>query len=105
MRAKYTVAIVVLVILGVIAAEMAFRVTHRVDEKPVTLRSTLSGETIQQLVRRSSECHEPQPGEPVGRDADYCAEVFRAIEARPLQIQQIRPLELTVPATSPPKHH
>jgi hypothetical protein len=102
MRSRYTVAIIAVAILGTVAAGLGYSVTHHLEPKAVTLRSTLSGESIQQLVSRSGQCHESQsPGEPVAPDSAYCAEVFRAIEARPLQIVPVRPMEMTIPA--PPK--
>jgi hypothetical protein len=83
---KYTIPIVALMILGALWAGQGYLKTRRIEQNTVSLRTQLSAMSIQELSRRSEKCDQSTGGRPlVGHDADYCAEVWREIEARPLQ--------------------
>jgi hypothetical protein len=89
---KYKVMVVAAAILAVVVAGDGYLRTRRADQKASGLKTTVSAMSIQQLARASEECDSPQsPGAPAKHDAAYCAEVFRAIEAEPLQIVQPPP--------------
>ncbi len=83
---KYTIPIVVLMILGALWAGQGYLKTRRVEQHTATLRTHLSAMSIQELSRLSEKCDQSTGTRPpIGHDADYCAEVWREIEARPLQ--------------------
>jgi hypothetical protein len=83
---KYTIPTVVLMILAALWAGQGYLKTRRVEQHAVSLRAQLSAMSIQELSRLSEKCDRSMGGHPsVGHDADYCAEVWREIEARPLQ--------------------
>jgi hypothetical protein len=87
---KYTLPTVVLVILGALWAAQGYLKTRRVEQHTVSLRTQLSAMSIQELSRLSVKCDRSMGGRPpVGHDADYCAEVWREIEARPLQSVEV----------------
>jgi hypothetical protein len=85
------VTVVAVVILAAIFMGDGYLKTRRADEKTSALKTAVSGMSIQQLARASEECDPAQSsGGAVKHDAAYCAEVFRAIEAEPLQIVEGR---------------
>jgi hypothetical protein len=66
--------------------------TRRADQHTSVLKSKVSAMSIQELARASAECDsEKSPDVQAKQDAGYCAEVFRAIEAEPLQIVEMKP--------------
>jgi hypothetical protein len=89
---KYKLVVVAVVILAVIVVGDGYLRTRRADQKASGLKSAVSAMSIQQLARASEECDSAQsPGAPAKYDAGYCEEVFRAIEAQPLQLVQPPP--------------
>ena len=92
MELKYKVTVVVGAILAVIIVGDGYLRTRHADQKASGLKSEVSAMSIQQLARASEECDSAQSsGAPPKHDEAYCAEVFRAIEAEPLQIVQPPP--------------
>jgi hypothetical protein len=92
---KYTVAVVVLALACAIFIGDGYLKTRRIEQSASTLRTNLSSMSIQELSSRSEECDlPPERRQSVKHDAAYCAEVWREIEARPLQAVEIgsRPL-------------
>ncbi len=86
---KYKVAVVAVVILAAIFMGDGYLRTRRADQKTTALKTAVSTLSIQQLARASEECDSAQlPDGEVKHDVAYCAEVYRAIEAEPLQIVQ-----------------
>jgi len=97
MAMKYKVTVVAVVILAVIVIGDGYLRTRQANQREVTLKASVAGMSIQQLARLSAECDSAQsPGAPVTHDAGYCAEVWREIEARPLQAVKV-PMTTTVP--------
>jgi hypothetical protein len=83
---KFTVAIILSVILGAIVIGDGYVKTRRAEQNAVMVKTGLSAMSIQELSRRSEECDQSLGrGQPVKHDAANCAEVWREIEARPLQ--------------------
>jgi len=92
MAMKYKVAMVALMILVAIVIGDGYLRSRRADLSTSALKATVTAMSIQQLARASEECDSAQsPGGRVKYDAAYCAEVFRAIEAGPLEIVQSSP--------------
>ena len=84
---RYTIAVVVLAVLVAVALGDAYFKTRRTERNTLSVKSSLSTMSIQELSGRSKECDESRAGrEPGKHDSDYCAAVWREIEARPLQI-------------------
>ncbi len=85
---KYTIAaaIAVMAVLAAAIGDGYFKTRHAA-QKTLNLRSSLAAMSIQELSAHSKECDESPAGRGPGRhDSDYCAAVWREIEARPLQI-------------------
>ncbi len=89
---KYKVAVVALVILVISVMGDGYLRTRQADQREVTLKRSVAAMSIQQLARLSAECDAAQsPGAPVAHTAQYCAEVWREIEDRPLQAVKVPP--------------
>jgi hypothetical protein len=98
---KYSVATVVSVLLGVLLIAAGYVQTRRVER----LHASLSTLGIHELAHRYWECQPQKPGEPYKRDAAYCAEVDRVMEARanempPLQLVDVSRLQMMLPDSS-----
>ena len=92
MAMKYKLTVVAVVILAAIVIGDGYLRTRQANQRQVTLKASVAGMSIQQLARLSAECDRSQsPGAPVTHDASYCAEVWREIEARPLQAVKVPP--------------
>ena len=92
MAIKYQVMVAAVVVLALIVIGDGYLRTRRADQNTSVLKSRVSAMSIQQLARASEECDSAQsPGGEVKHEAAYCAEVFRAIEAEPLQIVEMPP--------------
>jgi hypothetical protein len=87
---KYTVAVVVLVIVAVIFIGDGYLKTRRAEHSASTRRTSLSSMSIQELSSLSEDCDlPPERRQSVKHDSAYCAEVWREIEARPFQAVEI----------------
>jgi hypothetical protein len=83
---KNTIAIVSAILMAIAIGGGYIRTRHA-EHDTVTLKSSLSTMSIQDLSVRSKQCDESPAGRESGRhDSDYCTAVWREIEARPLQI-------------------
>jgi hypothetical protein len=90
MALKYKVAVVAVVILAIIVIGDGYRRTRKADQREATVKASVAGMSIQQLARLSAECDAAQsPGAPAAHAAEYCAEVWREIEDRPLQAVKV----------------
>ncbi len=97
MAMTYKVAVVAVLILAAIVIGDGYLRTRQADQRQETLKASVAGMSNQQLARLSAECDAAQsPGAAVTHDAGYCAEVWREIEARPLQAVKVPPTT-TVP--------
>jgi hypothetical protein len=84
---RYIIPVALLAILLAIALGDGFIKTRRAERNTATLKSGLAAMSIQELSSQSKACDESPAGRATGnRDSDYCAAVWREIEARPLQI-------------------
>jgi hypothetical protein len=84
---RYTIAVVVLAVLVAFAIGDAYFKTRHTERNTLSVKSSLSTMSIQELSARSKECDESRAGRESGKhDSDYCTAVWREIEARPLQI-------------------
>jgi len=87
---KYTGVVIVALILGAVMIGDGYRHSMRVTRNTSTLKARVAALSIQELARSSQECDSSlSPGEAVKHDAAYCAEVWRVIEAQPLQAVKI----------------
>ena len=94
---RYRVAVIVVVILSAITIADCYLRTRQAHQRQVTLKASVAGMSIQQFARLSAECDSVQsPGAQVTHDTGYCTEVWREIEARPLQAVKV-PRLTTVP--------
>lgn len=92
MAMKYKAAVVAVVILVIIVIGDGYRRRRQVDQRAATLKARVAAMSIQQLARLSAECDAAQsPGAPDAHAAEYCAEVWREIEDRPLQAVKVPP--------------
>ncbi len=82
------VAAVSLVLCAILIGN-GFLNSRRVEHRAAARTTTLRAMNIQQLAARMRECDPPDGSAPINRDADFCAEVMRAIEAQPLQAVRI----------------
>ena len=88
---KYTVATIVLVVLGALAIAAGSLESSRARQNALALQETVSRLSLQQLAGDARECRPPRwVGEPVNRDLAYCAEVWRELAAEPLQLVEIQ---------------
>ena len=94
---KFTIVAIISVILGAIVIGDGYIKTRRAEQHAVTVTTSLSTMSIQELSQRSEECDQSKGrGQSGKHDAAYCAEVWREIEARPLQAVEVG----RVPASS-----
>ncbi len=92
MALKYKVAVVAVVILAIIVIGDGYRRTRKADQGEATVKASVAAMSIQQLARLSAECDAAQsPAAPAAHAAEYCAEVWREIEDRPLQAVKVPP--------------
>ncbi len=90
MTMRYKVTVVAVLILAAIVIGDGYLRTRQANQRQVTLEASVARMSIQQLARLSAECDAAQsPGAPATHDAGYCAEVWREIEARPLQAVKV----------------
>ena len=79
----------VLILAAIVIGDGYLR-TRQANQRQVTLEASVARMSIQQLARLSAECDAAQsPGAQATHDAGYCAEVWREIEARPLQAVKV----------------
>jgi hypothetical protein len=86
---KYKVmAVVALLVLAALAIGDGYLRTRRTDRRILTMKSHVSGMSIQQLARAAADCDSARPANaPVrGGDEEFCEEVARAIEAEPMHL-------------------
>ena len=87
---KFTIAAIVSMILCAIVIGDGYIKSRRAKQNAVTVSSSLATMSIQELSRRSEECDQSQGrGQPGKHDADFCAQVWREIEARPLEVVDV----------------
>ncbi len=92
MAMKYKMALVAVVILVIVVIGDGYRRTRHADQREATLKASVAAMSVQQLARLSAECDAAQsPGAPAAHAAEYCAEVWREIEDRPLQAVTVPP--------------
>jgi hypothetical protein len=92
MAMKYKVTVVAVMIVAAIFLSDGYLRTRHADHKTSMLKSTISALSIQQLAQASQECDSAQSsGGRAKHDTAYCAEVYRVIEAEPLQIVEAPP--------------
>jgi hypothetical protein len=106
---KYTVAIAVLVILGVMGVSTATFLAHRGREHAKALRASVAGLGFAELLRQQQACElDAATGRgsssPSTRlDPAYCGEVAHAVAAQPLQLVDVPPpgSDAAVPKSAP----
>ena len=94
---KYkVVAVIVLLVLAALAIGDGYLRTRRAERRILTMKSQVSGMSIQQLARAEAECDSapaarvpPTRGPATWRDGEFCEEVARAIEAEPMHIVNV----------------
>jgi hypothetical protein len=94
---KYkAIAVVAVLVLAVLAIGDGYLRTQRAERRVLTMKSRVSGMSIQQLARAAEECDSElaaSAAPAMRRDAGFCEEVARAIEAEPMHL-------VTVPGAS-----
>jgi hypothetical protein len=89
---RYKATVVAVMIAAALFLGDGYLRMRQADHKTSVLRSNISAMSIQQLARASQECDSAQsPAGHAKYDAIYCAEVYRVIEAEPLQIVTVPP--------------
>lgn len=86
---KFRAVAAVSLILGASLIVDGYLNSRRAEHRIAVRTTTLKAMNIQELAARVRECDPPEGTAPSNRDADYCAEVMRAIEAQPLQAVRI----------------
>jgi hypothetical protein len=87
---KFTIAAIVSAILCAVVIGDGYLKSRRAKQHAVTVTTSLSTMSIQELSRHSEECDQSQGrGQSTKQDAAYCAEVWREIEARPLEVVEV----------------
>ncbi len=82
-------AAVALLVLIILAIGDGYLRTRRADRRVSTMKSQISGMSIQQLARAAAQCDSALPAQaaPAKRgDTEFCEEVARAIEAEPMHL-------------------
>jgi hypothetical protein len=91
MPVKYLAAAIILLVAAsaVMLAGSGFHEARRAREArqhTLTLKAALAAESTQELARHYAECFPATlSAAPVNRDPDYCLEVERATDERPLE--------------------
>jgi hypothetical protein len=93
---QYRVAIIVSVVLGAAIVADGIVRTSRARLHVSTVKTNVSTMSQRQLAAGVRECDAQGSGERTKHDADFCAEVARALDAEPLQIVQM-PQTISMP--------
>jgi hypothetical protein len=100
---QYRVAVIVSVVLGAVIVADGIVKTSRARLHVSTVKSKVSTMSQRQLAVGVKECDAPpESGERSKHDADFCAEVTRALDDEPLQIVQV-PQTTSMPDPHPQK--
>ena len=103
MLSKYLLgAIAGLVLVGALAfVGGGYLNTRHAERKAAELRTRARGMTDQELARAVAQCDAPAAAGTPAPPADYCEDVAREIDARPLEMVRTMPSTLAAPALRP----